>query len=86
MILIGRKGTARRLFENFKKKSQKSQNSNFKILVHHFLRLLSPVHCKKNFDSIRTKLMEEIHFEVFPYGDSGNGIAAVARRSPGYCN
>jgi len=30
--------------------------------------------------------MEEMHFEVFPYGDSGNGIAAAARRSRGYCN
>ena len=28
------------------------------------------VYCKKNFDSIRTKLTKEIHFEVFPYGDS----------------
>jgi len=39
MVQIGRRGTARRLFENFKKNSQKSQNSSFKILVHHFLRL-----------------------------------------------
>ena len=38
MVQIGRRGTARRFFENFKN-SQKSQNSNFKILVHHFLRL-----------------------------------------------
>jgi len=38
------------------------------------------VYCK-NFDSIRTKLAEEIDFEVFPYGDSGNGTAAAARRS-----
>jgi len=30
--------------------------------------------------------MEEIDFEVWPYDDSGNGIAAAARRSPGYCN
>ena len=43
------------------------------------------MYCKKiRLDSI--KLTEEIHFEVFPYGDSGNGIAAAARRSPGYCN
>jgi len=27
---------------------------------------------------IRTKLTEEIHFEVCPYGDSGNGIASAA--------
>jgi len=40
----------------------------------------------KKFDSTRTKLTEEIHFEVFPYGDSGDGIAAAARLSPGYCN
>jgi len=38
MVQIGRRRTARRLFEN-SKKSQKSQNSNFKILVHHFLRV-----------------------------------------------
>ena len=38
MVQIGRRGTARHLFENFKN-SQKSQNSNFKILVHRFLRL-----------------------------------------------
>jgi len=38
MVQIGCRETARRLFENFKKFS-KSLNSNFKILVHHFLRL-----------------------------------------------
>jgi len=37
---------------------------------------VSPVYCKK-FHSIRTKLTEEIHFEVCPYGDSDNGIAAA---------
>jgi len=31
-------------------------------------------------DSIRTKLTEEIDFEFFPYGDSGIGTAAAARR------
>jgi len=65
------------------KNSQKSQNSNFKILVHHFLRLYLMCIVKK-LDSIRTKLMEEIDFEVCPYGDSGNGTAAAARRSTGY--
>jgi len=30
--------------------------------------------------------MEEIHFEVCPYGDSDSGIAAAGRRWPGYCN
>jgi len=28
--------------------------------------------------------MEEIGFEVFPYGNSGNGTAAAAQRSTGY--
>jgi len=35
-------------------------------------------------DSIRTKLTEEIDFEVCPYGDSGSGSAAAGRRSTGY--
>jgi len=35
----------------------------------------------KKIDSIRTKLTEEIDFEVCPYGDSGNGTAAAARCS-----
>jgi len=46
MVQIGRRGTARRLFENLKN-SQKSQNSNFKILVHNFFASVSPVYCKK---------------------------------------
>jgi len=29
-----------------------------------FFASVSPVYCKKNFESIRTKLTEEIHFEV----------------------
>ena len=41
---------------------------------------MSPVYSKKKLDSIRTKLTEEIDFEVCPYGDSGNGTAAAARR------
>jgi len=85
MVQIGHRGTTKCLFENFEKFSKitefKFQNSGPS-----FFASVSPMYCKKNFDSIRTKLMEEIHFEVFPYGDSGNGIAAVARRSPGYCN
>jgi len=80
MVQIGRRGIARRLFENLKKFFKKSQNLNFKILVHHFLRLC----IVKKFDSIRTKLTEEIHFEFCPYGDSGNGTAAAARRSAEY--
>ena len=67
-------------FLKISKNSQKSQNSNFKILVHHFLAF---VYCKK-FDSIRTKLTEEIDFEVCPYGNSGDGTGAAARRSAGY--
>jgi len=82
MVQIGRRGTVRRLFENLKKFS-KSQNSNFRILVHHFLHLCLLCIVKK-FDSIRTKLTEEIDFEVFPYGDSSSGTAAAARRSAGY--
>ena len=34
---------------------------------------MSPVYCKK-FDSIRTKLTEEIDFEVCPYGDSAMAL------------
>jgi len=45
------------------------------------LRLLCIV---KKFDSIRTKLTEEIDFEVCPNGDSGNGTAAAARRSAAF--
>jgi len=66
-----------------KKIAQKLQNSNFKILVHHFLRLCLLCIAKK-LDSIRTNLTEEIDFEVCPYGDSGNGTAAAARRLTGY--
>jgi len=40
-----------------------------------------------NHDSGRTlsqkELTEEIDFEIFPYGDSGNGTAAAARYSAG---
>ena len=52
-------------------------------MVHHFLGLCLLCIVKK-FDSIRTKLTEEIDFEVCPYGDSGNGTAAAARRLAGY--
>jgi len=47
MVQIGRRGTTRCLSEDLKN-SQKSQNSNFKILVHHFFASVSPVYCKKN--------------------------------------
>jgi len=80
MVQIGRRGTVRRLFENFKKLSKITE---FEILVHHFLCLCLLCIVKK-FDSIRTKLAEEIDFEVCCYGDSGNGTAAAARRSAGY--
>jgi len=66
-----------------KKNSEKSQNPNFKIVVHNFLRLCLLCIVKK-FDSIRTKLTDEIDFKVCPYGDSGNGTVAAARRSAGY--
>ena len=83
MVQIGRRGTVWRLFENFKKFFLKSQNSNCRILVHHFWRLCLLCIIKK-FHSIRTKLMEEIDFEVCPYGNSGNGTAAAAWCSAGY--
>ena len=76
MVQIGR------LFENLKKFSKitefKFQNSGPS-----FFASVSPVYCKK-IDSIRSKLTEEIDFEVCPYGDSGDGTAAAARRSAGY--
>jgi len=65
------------------KKFQISQNSNFKILVHHFLRLWLLFIAKK-INSMRTKMTEEIHFKVCPYGDFGIGTAVAARRSAGY--
>jgi len=77
MVQIGRRGTARRFFENVKKLFE-FQNSGPSFFVS-----VSPVYCKK-FDSIRTKLTEEIDFQVCPYGNSGNGTAATARRSVGY--
>ena len=75
MVQIGRRGTARRLFENLKKFSKitefKFQNSGPS-----FFASVSPVHCKK-FDSIQTKLTEEIHFEIC---HSGNLPPIVACR------
>ena len=82
MVQIGRRQTWD-IFLKISNNSQKSQNSNVKILVHHFLRLCLLCIVKK-LDSIRTKLTEEIDFEVCPYDDSGNGTAAAARRSVGY--
>jgi len=70
----------------FQKKSQKSQNSNFKILRHHFLRLCLLCTLKKIWlDSNKTDARDNFDFsEVCPYGDSGNGTAAAARCSAGY--
>ena len=82
MVQIGRRGTARRLFENFKKFSKitefEFQNSGPSFLHLYLLCIV------KKFDSIRTKLTEEIDFEVCPYDDSVNGTAAAARCSTGY--
>jgi len=89
MVQIGRRGTARRLLENLKKFS-KITEFEFQNSGPSFFASVSPVYCKKKFDSIQTKLTEEINFEVCPYGgvcpygDSGNGTAAAARWSAGY--
>jgi len=83
MVQIGYSGTVRRLFENFKKFSKITiRISKF---WSSFFASVCPVYCKK-IDSIRTKLAEEIDFELYLYGDSGNGTAAAARRSAGYCD
>jgi len=60
MVQIGRKGTAQRLFENFKKFS-KITAFEFQNSGPSFFASVSPAYCKK-FDSIRTKLTEEIDF------------------------
>ena len=82
MVQIGRRGTARILFENFKKFS-KITEFEFQNSRPSFFASVSPGYCKK-FDSIRTKLTDEIDFEVCPYGNSGSGTAAAARRLAGY--
>jgi len=69
-------------FENFNKFS-KITEFEFQNSAPPFFASLSLVYCKK-FDSIRTKLTEEIDFEFFPNGDSGNSTAAAARSSAGY--
>jgi len=78
-----RRFTARRLCELFflNLKNHRIRISKFWSII--FFASGSPVYCKK-FDSIRTKLTKEIDFEVCPYGESGNGTAAAARRSAGY--
>jgi len=67
MVQIGGRGTARRLFENFKKFSQITE-FEFHNSGQSFFASVSPMYCKK-FDSIRTKLTEEIHFEVCHSGN-----------------
>jgi len=65
MVHIDRRATAQLLFENFKKFSKITQ-IEFQNSGPSFFASVSPACCKK-FDSIRTKLIEEIHFEVCPY-------------------
>jgi len=66
MVQIGRRGTARRLFENLKKNSQKSQNIRISKFWSIIFASMSPVYCKK---STRFELTEEIHFEVCHSGN-----------------
>ena len=63
MVQIGRRGTARRLFENFEN-SQKPQNSNFKILVHHFLRPCLLCLVKKSSRSLSHLLMSSCFYNI----------------------
>jgi len=77
MVQIGRRGTARRLFEN----SQKSQNLNFKILVHHFWHLCLLCIVKK----IRLDSNKTDGGEVCPYCHSASMDAtppSSSMRSP----
>jgi len=76
MVQIGRKGTARRLFENFKKFS-KIAEFEFQNSGPSFFASVSPVYCKK-IDSIRTKLTEEIDFEVCHFGNLPSIVACSA--------
>ena len=85
MVQIGRRWTARRLFENFPKFS-KITEFEFQNSGPSFLRLCLLCIVKK-FDSIRTKLTEEIHFEVCHSGNlppivacsgSTGGVAACS--------
>jgi len=76
MVQIGRRGIARRLFET-SKNSQKSQNSNFKILVNRFSVCVSCV-LQKKFRLDSNETAEEIHFEVC---HSGKLPSIVADRS-----
>jgi len=75
MTQIGRRGTARRLFENFNPKNHRIRISKFWSIIFLHLCLLC---IAKKFDSIQTKLTEKIDFEVYPNGDSGNGTVTAA--------
>ena len=66
MVQIGRRGTARHLFENLEKFS-KFTEFEFQNSSPSFFASMSPVYCKKN--SIRAKLTEEIDFEVCHSGN-----------------
>jgi len=68
LLMIGRRGTARCHFEHLKKFS-KITEFEFQNSGPSFFASVFPVYCKKLFDSIRTKLMEEIHFEVCHSGN-----------------
>ena len=83
MVQIGRRGTARRLFENFKKFS-KNTKFEFQNLVHHFLRLCL-LRVAKKLDSIRTKLTEEVDFEVSPCLSVCVSLAVTSALQP-YCD
>jgi len=79
MVQIGRRGTVRRLFENFKKFSKKITEFEFQNSCPSFFASVAPVYCKKistRFEQF-TKLTEEIHFEVC---HSGNLAPIVACR------
>jgi len=83
MVQIGRRGTARRLFENFKKFFKKITEFGFQNSGPSFLRQCLLCIVKKiRLDSNKTD--EGDRFWSFPYSDSGNGTAAAARRSAGY--
>jgi len=62
MVQISHRGTVQRLFENFKMFSKMTE-FEFQISGPSFF----PFCVVQKFDSIQTKLTEEIHFEVCPY-------------------
>jgi len=58
-----------------KKKIFKITEIEFQNYGPSFFASVSPVYRKKKFDSIRTKLTEEIHFEVCPYRHDATMVA-----------